>query len=157
MSTHTPNRESDEQFSDLDALVMEEIESLDRRRRAPRGQEAEPREAEVFALPDRSPVSAPEPVQYFGEEAAVLQQALEVPPPDEDTNPSDDIFSSEEQAFMTRAVGFLRGRPNADAILGRVWEEVTEGDPQAFFSAAEVSENPVDGHEVPAENTEQPD
>ena len=152
MATETPGGEHDELFPDLDALVRAEFESLDRPRRGPPRKETTSQHATVHPIAKSTPET--EPTEYFGEEAEVLRRALEEPLEDKDVCPEDDIFSPEEHAFLPRSVGFLRGRVNADAILGRVWEEVTEGDPQAIFSPAEDTPADEEESEDPAADTE---
>jgi hypothetical protein len=146
------DEEPEERYEDLDQMVLAEFESLDRPRRGPLPKKTTSQQAKVHPIAKSTP--APEPTGYFGEEAEVLQQALEEPLEGEDACPEDDILSPEEHAFVTRSVGFLRGRANADAILGRVWEEVTEGDPQAFFSPAEETSADEAKSENPAADTE---
>lgn len=45
------------------------------------------------------------------------------------------LLSPEEEAFITRAVGFLSQRPEADIILNRIWEQLTELDPEGYYRA----------------------
>ncbi|MCG7981943.1 MAG: hypothetical protein JAY90_04235 [Candidatus Thiodiazotropha lotti] len=77
-----------------------------------------------------------------GEEAELLQQSEVIDEP-VDELPPNKLFSAEEEAFMHRAVGFLSGRENGDVILGRIWEQLTESQPDHYFEVPHgVSESP---------------
>ena len=159
MPKHVHGEKSEERYADLDKLVLAEIESLTGgrapgRRRTHRGRMRvvnDQRPEQPAAVDDGSTGDKvvalsganPETGEFFGEEAAALLE-----PEDEHGNqgvtpddvlgapmePGAEIFSSEEQAFITRALGFLSGRDNADLILGRVWEQVTAASsPDEFF------------------------
>lgn len=160
MSRHTRGEKPEESFADLDKMVLAEIELLtdgrapsrsrphaagmrvvdDRHPDRPTAVDDEPSGDKVVALTGANPGRG----EFFGEEATTLlepedelgnQGATSEDVPDDSMEPGTEIFSPEEQAFITRALGFLSGRENADMILGRVWEEVTaSSSPDAFFS-----------------------
>jgi hypothetical protein len=127
---------------DLDALVLAEIESLTARRDAARtgqttraaaptpvaeGTEPEPTKIKARVAPIRNTPERRR--ESFGEEAELL---FEEPEP-ADENEVDSAL--EEEAFITRAVGFLSQRPEADIILNRIWEQLTEMDPEGYYQA----------------------
>jgi hypothetical protein len=138
-------------FEDLDALVLAEIESLSGPPRSARpsagGARPAPRPA---ARPAREHRDGPAPVAPIrrragaepnrsGEEFDGLfdrpfPEGQGGPDPD-DTGPVASLLSTEEEAFVTRAVGFLSQREHADMILGRIWEQLTELDPDGFYEA----------------------
>jgi hypothetical protein len=150
-----PARAADDETDllDLDALVLAEIESLTSRRDATRARRikgaAAPTpvagETETRDRPNTQPKgkasvapirSAPERRrESSGEEAELL---FEEPEPADD-NAADSalagLLSPEEEAFITRAVGFLSQRPEADIILNRIWEQLTELDPEGYYQA----------------------
>ncbi|MEM6421572.1 MAG: hypothetical protein AAF698_03210 [Pseudomonadota bacterium] len=45
--------------------------------------------------------------------------------------PEDSLFSSEEEAFLTRTIAWLRPRPNADLLLEEIWRAAIEADQPA--------------------------
>lgn len=58
---------------------------------------------------------------------------------------SDDmLFEKEEEAFITRAVSFLRQRENKDIIISRIWNHITEAEPNDFYSPDESEEDMAD-------------
>ncbi|CRI66227.1 hypothetical protein THIOKS12690008 [Thiocapsa sp. KS1] len=155
--------DSETDLADLDALVLAEIESLTAHRAGARSKQAPCGDAptpaanggarEPKAKASVAPIrSAPERRrESFGEEAELL---FEEPEPADD-NAADSalagLLSPEEEAFITRAVGFLSQRPEADIILNRIWEQLTELDPEGYYQA------PLDpperiGRETPPES-----
>jgi hypothetical protein len=138
------NIETDGTLNELDALVLAEIESLSRTehpRRPPRAPEHRAPAPASFRPARRSEPPAEE--KFTGEafdEQAVLADNTEEEEPQEES--SVELLSPEEQAFVSRAVGFLSNRGNADMILTRVWEQLTEADPEAFFRPAEDGSQP---------------
>lgn len=159
-SSQSPNPARD--LADLDALVLEEIESLDRgggqRGRQP-GQGPSAASAQPSGGNQRSgrgdSQQAPRPAarirprrwglesarQATGEEAEGLCDepwdlagAPEASSADGPT--AADLLTPEEQAFVARAVGFLAGRPNADLILDRVWSQSIASRPDGFYDPA---------------------
>ncbi len=86
--------------------------------------------------------------QMSGEEAELLQQAECIDEPF-DEPPPNKLFSAEEEAFMHRAVGFLSGRENGDVILGRIWEQLTETQPEHYFEAPHGNSEPQPAGESP--------
>lgn len=144
--THT----SDEtQYEELDALVLAEIESLGR----PRGQRqvralAAQDEIEQPARKRGTPVD--ETALHLARETELegLVERGEMPDLESEEVPlaadwdeekteeetyTTELLSAEEQAFVTRAVGFLVHRDNKDVILGQIWERLAEAAPESFF------------------------
>lgn len=132
---------------DLDALVLAEIESLTTRRDAVRSRqapcaapvppaEAAERKAKAsVAQLRRAPERGPD---GFGEGAELLFEGLEPPESPVEVEPDGQetgLLCPEEEAFITRAVGFLSRRPAADIILNRIWEQLTELDPEGYYQA----------------------
>jgi hypothetical protein len=154
---------------DLDALVLAEIESLTARRDAARpkqtaraaaptslAEDAESRErpttqpkAKASVAPIRS---APERRrESFGEEAELLFEEPEPLVEDAAERAPAGLLSPEEEAFITRAVGFLSQRPEADIILNRIWEQLTELDPEGYYQAP-LDTRDETGRETPPES-----
>ena len=46
-----------------------------------------------------------------------------------------DLFTLEEQTFITRITEWLQQRENKDMIMSRIWALVTESEPASFFAA----------------------
>lgn len=129
-------------FPDLDALVLAEIESIGKgkRRRARRGPPTLDRRTPVSpgtSHPEAATVSRlhedrPAANVYRGEEAeGLLEESGDDPGLADggDEGPLD-LMGVEEQAFVTRAVGFLSGRPNAGMILDQIWGQVAAASDQ---------------------------
>ena len=136
---------NEDRFQDLDALVLAEIESLSRPEHRGRPAHAPehraPTPAASFRPARRSERPAEEEFtgEAFDEEAALADSSEEGESREES---SVELLSPEEQAFVSRAVGFLSNRSNADMILTRVWEQLTGADPEAFFRPAEEGSQP---------------
>lgn len=155
-------------LSDLDALVLEEIASLGDRRSAHAPSVRRPRDRGVNGDPGcseirtgRSSPQAGQPVAPIhprgwaasptagasGEEAeGLFDQPFELADEPEtaaaDGPTAADLLTPEEQAFISRAVGFLCDRPNADLILDRVWSQAIQSRPDGFYDPD--SPNPLD-------------
>lgn len=179
MRQPSPHGTRSEVDSELDALVLAEMESLDTRIRPPRptrspGPAVTSRARPARAAPDPArPVRAPTPlgrrpeadVDRSGEEFEALFEAPLVEESDgpdlEDAASAGGLLSLEEEAFITRAVGFLSQREHADMILGRIWEQLTELDPEAFYQAPAAAVEPTaaaDGPRgQPSPGTDPPD
>ena len=150
-------------LSDLDALVLAEVESLS----LPRAARAS--EARSECNPERAPECQRAPTARdrrrtasaallmrqqhgrdpqragrarSGEEAeGLFDEPLELSDPGGDRydDPASDgptaadLLSPEEQAFIARAAGFLSGRPNADLILDRIWSQAIESNPNGLY------------------------
>ena len=144
--------------ADLDALVLAEIESLIARRKAAHAQprpHATPaqtpaprtRDASARRVAKVAPLRTPsEPAQEwtgesFDEDAEALFGEPSPNPGHEPEEAHPSLLSPEEEAFITRAVGFLSQRAEADIILNRIWEQLTELDPEGYYQAPpEVSD-----------------
>jgi hypothetical protein len=89
---------------DLDALVIEEMEAINGRPREPRQrfQDGPPRPAEARRGP-------PEAASEFAH---------------------DEVPEDDEEAFIERAVDFLRGRPDAEALLDAIHAALYDEDPE---------------------------
>lgn len=145
-------KSSSDDLRELDTLVLAEIESLTRCTRPlhPRRAMASDPRRQPETKPDkrREPVPLSKVTRIRGEEReneALSGEEAELLF-DEDNELGDlsdveedehgaaaSLFSPEEEAFITRAVGFLAQRDNADMILNRIWEQLTEADPEGFF------------------------
>jgi hypothetical protein len=151
---------------DLDALVLAEIESLIARRKAaheqprtrtnpaqtpPPGPHDTSLQRGARVAPLRTP--SERTFEWTGESFDEDPEALFAEPPPnpgqepEEAHPS--LLSPEEEAFITRAVGFLSQRAEADIILNRIWEQLTELDPEGYYEAPHEGSNPRPG-EAPA-------
>jgi len=138
-------------YGDLDALVLAEIESLHRRGR---GRTRPMPSTGVEDLPATEPASAAGVAQirgtesegevFSGEEAAGLfdesiGESTELGELEQDGHAAvDGLYSAEEDAFITRAVGFLTQRDNADVILNQIWQQVMEGYSEEFYRAPDT-------------------
>lgn len=165
MRAHRTESESiDVELDDLDALVLAEIESISGRVRSngvrPMQDRAQPRSTPTPGeLPRRRSRAAVAPIQgrkrqetpHSGEDAEGLFDepfAVEAPDPERDEAPPiASLLTPEEDAFITRAVGFLTEREHADMILGQIWEALTEQRPDGFFEAP-MAEDVSPGPEV---------
>ena len=144
-------------YTDLDALVLAELESLDRgrSRHAPLSKAGPTRipqkanEGRPLVRVSKAPftrIHGEDRAEQgiTGEEAETLFETpldeMTRSNTDEVSQSSDSLFSPEEQAFMSRAVGFLTGRENADMILGQIWERMTGDHPEEFYAADEAFE-----------------
>ena len=149
---------------DLDALVLAEIESLTARRDAARTKQttraaaptpvAEGTEptARVKASVARIRNTPERRRESFGEEAELLFEEPEPLVEDAAERAPAGLLSPEEEAFITRAVGFLSRRPEADIILNRIWEQLTELDPEGYYQAPLDTPDKT-GRETPPEST----
>ena len=136
-------------YGDLDALVLAEIESLHRR-----GRTRPAPSTGVEDLPATEPASAAGVAQirgtesggevFRGEEAAGLfddsiGESTELGELEQDGHAAvGGLYSAEEDAFITRAVGFLTQRDNADVILNQIWQQVMEGYSEEFYRAPDT-------------------
>ncbi len=177
MPQQRPMREAENHFADLDALVLAEIESL-----SPHTRPLNPRQASA-CKPERQsrarlenrgkPASASkvarireqdrEGDRLSGEEAeGLFEEPIEFTDPcdveENEHDPMISLFNAEEEAFVSRAVGFLCQRDNADIILNRIWEQLTEADSESFFRPEDSERSvPFDATAgpVPAKNDSQ--
>lgn len=119
---------NDGDYPDLDALVMAEIESM---REVP-ARSRRPRAAAVANIAGteahREPPSGEESEALFD---APSDERDGVASPDDEAGGT--LLSAEEEAFITRALGFLAHRDTADMILGRIWQELAEANPDGYF------------------------
>ncbi len=149
------------EYPDLDALVLAEIESIKgRHQHNPVSPEHEVCSQEQIQGAGETPSRASEvtPIRgeeqhyrdFTGEEAELLDHYTE--PECEDLNEQTPprLFTPEEEAFMHRAIGFLSGRDNADVILGRIWEQITENHPERFFDPEALNTEPLSGEQSSA-------
>jgi len=149
----------DESLTALDELVLAELDSLTVRRLPPRPTAAVATDwAGVSEIDTRPAHIAPlrrvegSKAGLSGEEAEglfdePLAETDGLAAEESDAAAAASLLTPEEEAFITRAVGFLRQREHADMILGRVWEQLTGDDPSAFFEppADALPEAPSDG------------
>lgn len=146
----------DSDYPDLDALVLAEIESMGRGRHASSKRARSAREQHrPEPTRQRERPASPKLARIHGEDRAAEgitgeeAEALFDEPlmdesgqfPDEMEKSTHSLFSAEELAFMSRAVGFLSGRDNADMILGQIWEQLTSDHPEEFYAADETLES----------------
>jgi hypothetical protein len=135
----------DQSFTDLDALVLAEIESASGGRMPGRSEARPPKRHKTnnFSVKEERQAPRREVARIHGddrirhdlsgEEAEFLEQPLEMDSREPEELPPARLFTPEEEAFMHRAVGFLSGRENGDVILGQIWERLTESQPESFF------------------------
>ena len=147
-------------LADLDALVMAEIERLaPQAQAAPAAPATAPRRSSAAVKP--LPGASVEPDLGSGEQASALFDAA-----DDDADSADAdadlegsaLLSAEEQAFITRALGFLAQRDNADMILGRIWQALADGNPDGYFrpddaAAGEASSGAAGAGEAPTDRS----
>jgi hypothetical protein len=117
--------------AELDALVVREVEALVARSRAPAGKRRDDD-------PPLAPASEPDAGRDPGKTAPNSPRAHRPEPPDERPAPSraDNViglrhaepersgaalFSADEEKFIEQALAFLKGRPNADAVIEELW------------------------------------
>lgn len=154
---HSAVNESDDEFDDLDAMVLAEIESLHTapaKRRNPASHQPRRTESTEMAVEAEADIDKPstktaciyghdtQEEGRTGEESEGLFDACDDDRlfdtgGDPEESPAS-LFSVEERAFMERAVGFLTGRDNADVILGQIWERLTSEQPESFYDPVEA-------------------
>jgi hypothetical protein len=112
---------------DLDALVMRELDAIQREPQRPRKSPPAPLEQDAPS-DDTPPPSRPEPSpaaraglqtpdrNVIGISRATRSPSAHVP------------FDPQEEAFIERAVRFLADRPNADLVLNEIWGLAAAGD-----------------------------
>ena len=54
------------------------------------------------------------------------------------------LFDEEEERFISGAVDFLKSRDNKDVIISRIWNHITEAEPDAFYSPETDEEQATD-------------
>jgi hypothetical protein len=141
----------EQEYEDLDALVLAEIESIGRVQKRRTGDQRKDAVQMQRPLSSAQPTVIPLAKHGDGDHAAEgvsgeeAEALFELPVAEEFaylvevSEPSADaLYSTEEQAFMSRAIDFLKGRDNADMILGQIWEQLTSDDPQAFYAAEDA-------------------
>jgi hypothetical protein len=161
---------TEDDLLELDRLVLAEIESLTSGQRgvpAPDSSADALRDEECRAKPARQKGlrragvvdmrETPESSRALsGEEAEGLFDDLPADPGPEpepdDEAPAASLLTPEEEAFITRAVGFLSQRKHADMILGRIWEQLTELAPEGFYEAPMVGDMDGAGLDPPSED-----
>jgi hypothetical protein len=109
-----PSAARERTWQELDALVLEEVEALiDWQQRGVRArtkrERAEPRREQPLAAPFSEPL----------DEAEALAEARD------------------EEAFIDRSVEFLRGRPDAGALLEAVRAAIAEAEGEAYVDGAD--------------------
>ena len=60
------------------------------------------------------------------------------------------LFDKEEEAFIAQCVKFLRPRDNKDVIISRIWNHITDSEPDAFYSPAAEDAQETPEEEMPA-------
>ena len=70
--------------------------------------------------------TTPRPITTGEEAEGLFDQPLDFsePDPDADGPTAADLLTQEENAFLSRAIGFLSGRPSANLILDQIWSQV---------------------------------
>ncbi len=165
----------DQSFRELDALVLAELEALERsgRRRRREGPSRRLREEAEAEAPDnvifRERWSGPRSRRH-GRPAEDTAESLTSEPGPPDPVPSEpemaldfdqapmagdtELFEPEEQAFITRTADWLRLRDNKDLIMSRIWTLLTEAEPSSFYTtgedAGEAADSQEDGDNVEA-------
>jgi hypothetical protein len=150
---------------DLDALVLAEIESLTARgsptrsKQVSRANAPPPIERPAAHAPKAKVKASVAPIrttlerrpESFGEEAELLFAEPDPLVEDAAEGESAGLLGPEEEAFITRAVGFLSQRHEADIILNRIWEQLTELDPEGYYRAP-LDTPDKNGREKPRES-----
>ena len=52
-----------------------------------------------------------------------------------------ELFTEEEQDFIQRSIDWLAARENKDMIISRIWDQLTETVPESFYSVQQQEES----------------
>ncbi|MEN8762101.1 MAG: hypothetical protein ABF290_06665 [Thiogranum sp.] len=147
-----PHDAAQEDFRKLDALVLAELEALERVSpkqhsvTRPGGTEDGAGDNVIFRgewSPEQTPRDEPASDASFADETSVPEPqaesrqapAVDLTFKDSEDPVETDLFTLEEQTFITRITEWLRQRENKDMIMSRIWALVTESEPASFFTA----------------------
>jgi len=125
-----------EEFPDLDALVLRELQAM---------------------VPDTTqeamPAAKPKPEQR--QPRPQEEPALDWDKAEDlsSSSGSKDMLTEEEQQFVANTVDWLRSRDNRDIIMANIWSGVIGSDPESFYSPEETKEHPADIEDKPAPET----
>lgn len=67
----------------------------------------------------------------------VLRTKAKATPEQPDVVPDPDLFDDEEERFIVETAAWLKPRENKDTILERIWNVLTEENPDAYFQPDE--------------------
>lgn len=147
-----PHDASHEDFRKLDALVLAELEALERvspkqRSVAKPGHTEGMTNDNVIFKDEWSPEQTPpdelatganfedEPTAPESQAEFYEEPAADLTFKDTEDQAETDLFTLEEQTFITRMTQWLRQRENKDMIMSRIWALVTESESTSFFTA----------------------
>jgi len=147
-----PHDASHEDFRKLDALVLAELEALERVSPKQRsvikpGSKEDGAGDNVIFRDEWSPEQTPPDelatsASFEDETTAPESQAESYQEPaadlafnDTEDQAETDLFTLEEQTFITRITEWLHQRENKDMIMSRIWALVTESESTSFFVA----------------------
>jgi hypothetical protein len=117
-----------EEFPDLDALVLRELQAM------------------VQDTTQEPAKPKPEQRQPRPQEEPVLDWDKAE---DLSSSGSKDMLTEEEQQFVANTVDWLRSRDNRDIIMANIWSGVIGSDPESFYSPEETKEHPADIEDKP--------
>ena len=134
--------------NELLALEQQTVERMKQRRKNmykldPEKEKVKKREDPQENLPE---VPDNEKRPHFYEDGEI-SPVFEV---DVDTE-QDELFDESEERFISASVSYLRAKDNKDAIISRIWNRLTESEPDAFYSPEE--ETLSDNNEREEEST----
>jgi len=147
-----PHDASHEDFRKLDALVLAELEALERvspkqRSVAKPGHTEDTTNDNVIFKDEWSPEQVPpdelatsanfkdETTAPESQAESYEESAADLTFKETEDQAETDLFTLEEQTFITRITEWLHQRENKDMIMSRIWALVTESEPASFFTA----------------------
>jgi hypothetical protein len=133
-----------EDLAELDRLVLHEFETLGRRVPSRHGTASPvtPPDAAAPATADSGRAARPaaREASSWDDDLGALEEPR--PPANGAAPRPESLLSQEEDAFVQGAVQWLGQRPNRDDLIARIWAELTQGEPGAFYQA-EADEGPT--------------
>lgn len=124
---------------ELDDLVSSELLALEKQtleRMKSRKEVVRELGAEEKRSKDTPKAQKTRRIQREGEEY-VYPEAEVTPFFEVDVNTENDLFDESEEKFISAAVTYLRAKENKDSIISRIWNQLTEAEPDAFYTPDE--------------------
>ncbi len=156
---NTINKTSDNDLNELDRLVYQEIDALQRNhgkqitgRRKAKKRKAAPTDNVIyrdgwklneneFAEQEENPANEHEANKL--DETQLDEQEYDsalIDDPQPALASADELFTEKEQDFIQRSADWLANRENKDLIINKIWDQLTQSVPDSFYSAKQQAE-----------------
>ena len=138
--------EIEEEFSELDALTLQELQALKSAASSARPKAKRAKNNNVI-FKEKWAKTASDSVDWESDETSEAvdeeRDRLNANMTFEDISPGSErseLFEPEEQEFIQRTVDWLTPRTNKDMIISRIWTLLTESETESFYTPEDAQE-----------------